>query len=50
MKSITVIYKQSNLLYDKKSVTEKSTLFFTVHSHQLFLILINQKYGYIFFT
>ena len=47
MKSIILIYKQRNLLcYVKKSITEKNTLLFTVHSYQLFLISINQKHIY----
>ena len=52
MKSITIIYKQRNLIYYyvKKVITEKNSQLFTLHSHQLLLISINQKRGYIFFT
>ena len=51
MKSVILVYKQRSLLYYdfKKSITEKNTLLFTYHSHQ-FLISINQKHGYMFFT
>ena len=52
MKSIILIYKQRSLLYYyvKKSITEKKTLLLTVHTDQLFLISIDQKHGYTFFT
>ena len=49
MESIILIYKQRNLLcYVKKSITEKNTLLFTVHSYQLFLMSINQKHDIYF--
>ena len=50
MKSIIHIYINKEI-YDimlKRQLQKKNTLLFTVHSHQLLLISINQKLGYIF--
>ena len=49
--NINLIYKQWHLLHyyvKKNRLKKKNPLLFTVHSHQLFLISINQKHGIYF--
>ena len=50
-KSVILIHKERNLLYYyvKKLIIEKNPLLFPPHSHELFLISINQKREYIIY-